>query len=134
MECLFCKIIAGQIPSYTIYEDELFVVILDRFPSSPGHSLVIPKQHTPDVFGLTAEESAAIIPVAQKVSKHLCDILDADGLNILQNNGKAAGQAVFHYHMHLIPRFDNDKVRMGFAPTDPSLEDLAAMKTRIGSF
>lgn len=128
MDCIFCKIINGEIPSFKIYEDEMFIVILDRFPASDGHSLIIPKNHVTDMFGLSPSESKAIIPLAQKLGEKICKTLNADGLNIIQNNGKAAGQAVFHYHMHLIPRFNNDNVKTQFAPTEPTLEDLSKIE------
>lgn len=131
MDCIFCKIIAGELPAYVPYEDDLLMVIMDRFPASPGHLLIIPKRHTPDIYGLTLEESAAVMPLAQKLAKKIRTELNPVGLNILQNNGKDAGQTVFHYHLQLIPRYANDGVKLGASSSDPPLEELAKMADRL---
>ena len=132
MNCIFCKIIAGEIPSFKIHEDDNFIAILDRFPSSPGHALIIPKRHAADMFELTPAEAAAIIPLAQKLGSKIKSTLQADGLNIIQNNGSAARQEVMHYHMHLIPRYSGDGLKLGFRATDQSIEELAEMAKRLG--
>ena len=111
-ECLFCKIVEGSLPSHKIYEDDLFIVILDKFPVAPGHCLIIPKFHVEDVFGLCEKEGPAIMPLVQKIAVRMKDVLAPDGFNILQNNGKAAGQVVFHYHMHIIPRMVGDGIKI----------------------
>ena len=106
-DCIFCKIIAGEIPSNTIYEDEDFKVIMDIAPASKGHALVLPKNHFDNIYDIDSEILAKAVKVAQKVIKHATAILGCDGYNLLQNNGEVAGQTVFHFHMHLIPRFEN---------------------------
>ena len=106
--CIFCEIVAGRIPSYKIYEDDLFIAILDRFPVNTGHTLIIPKFHSLDMFGLCEKEAPAIMPLAVKIAKKIKEELKPTGFNILQNNGKTAGQVVFHYHLHIIPRYDGD--------------------------
>ena len=105
--CIFCKIIGGQIPSSTIYEDDDFKVILDVNPATKGHALVLPKEHYTDIYEMDAELLGKAVKVAQKVIAHETKVLGCDGYNLLQNNSEVAGQTVFHFHMHLIPRYKN---------------------------
>lgn len=109
-DCIFCKIAAGDIPSATIYEDADFRVILDIEPASKGHALILPKEHYANLYELSDELAAKALLVAKKVITKMTDIVGCDGYNILQNNGTQAGQTVFHYHMHLIPRYKEDDV------------------------
>lgn len=115
-DCIFCKIAAGEIPSATLYEDEDFRVILDIEPASKGHALILPKEHYANLYELDDEIAAKVLVLAKKLVAALTDILKCDGYNIVQNNGQAAGQTVFHYHMHLIPRYEDDTVKIGWAP------------------
>lgn len=108
--CIFCKIAAGEIPSATIYEDADFRVILDIEPASKGHALILPKEHYANLYELPEELAAKAMVVAKKVITKMTEIVGCDGYNILQNNGEAAGQTVFHYHVHLIPRYKEDDV------------------------
>lgn len=108
--CIFCKIAVGDIPSATIYEDADFRVILDIEPASKGHALIVPKEHYANLYELPDELAAKALIVAKKVITKMTDIVGCDGYNILQNNGTEAGQTVFHYHMHLIPRYKEDDV------------------------
>lgn len=103
--CIFCKIISGEIPSRTIYEDDDFKVILDVNPASKGHALILPKEHCANIYEISEELLAKATRLAKKLSVHMTEILGCDGLNLLQNNGEVAGQTVFHFHMHLIPRY-----------------------------
>lgn len=107
--CIFCKIIAGEIPSNTIYEDDDFKVILDVSPASKGHALILPKNHVADIFMIDEDVAAKAMKLAKKLATHMKEVLHCDGFNILQNNGEVAGQTVFHFHMHLIPRYKNAK-------------------------
>ena len=107
--CIFCKIIAGEIPSKTIYEDEEFKVFLDVNPASKGHVLVIPKEHYADLYEIDEEVAARAMKLVKKLAGHMKAVLNCDGLNLVQNNGVVAGQTVFHFHMHLIPRYENAK-------------------------
>ena len=109
--CIFCKIANGELPSYTIYEDDDFRVILDINPASKGHSLLIPKEHFKNIFELDDNIASKALIVAKNVSAALRDELNCDGFNILQNNEEIAGQTVFHFHMHLIPRYTGDTVK-----------------------
>ncbi len=114
--CIFCKIARGDIPSATLYEDEEFRVILDLGPASKGHALVIPKIHAANLFELPDETAAKALVIAKKVAAQLKEGLQADGLNVVQNNGAAAGQTVDHFHIHLIPRYENDTVNVKWVP------------------
>lgn len=113
-DCIFCKIAGGEIPAATIYEDESFKVILDLGPATKGHALIVPKEHFTDIYEITDEVAEQVLPLAKKVIKAMTNILNCDGYNIVQNNGQVAGQSVFHFHMHLIPRYNEDKVKLGW--------------------
>ena len=108
-DCIFCKIANGEIPSATLYEDEEFRVILDLGPASKGHSLILPKKHAANIYELPEETAGKAMILAKKMAGKLTDALNCDGFNIVQNNGEIAGQTVFHFHMHLIPRYKGDK-------------------------
>ena len=108
-DCIFCKIIAGEIPSNTIYEDEEFKVILDVSPAAKGHALILPKEHYADLYEIDEEVAARAMKLAKKLVIHMTDVLNCDGFNLVQNNHEVAGQTVFHFHMHLIPRYLNAK-------------------------
>lgn len=114
--CIFCKIAAGEIPSATLYEDDDFRVILDIEPASKGHALILPKEHYANLYELEDELAAKALVLAKKMVTKLTDILGCDGYNVVQNNGPAAGQTVFHFHMHLIPRYKGDTVQVGWKP------------------
>ena len=111
-DCIFCKIVNGDIPSYCLYEDNSFKVILDIEPSSNGHGLIIPKNHADNLFMLNNDDAAKALIIAKKVSPAIMEVLGCDGMNLLQNNGEAAGQTVNHFHIHLIPRYKNDSTNI----------------------
>ena len=129
--CIFCKIAAGEIPSNTIYEDDSFRVILDLGPATKGHALVLPKNHYADLFEIPEDVLADAAQVAKKVAGTMKEKLSCDGLNLVQNNGEAAGQTVMHFHLHIIPRYKNDGQHILWKPTSPSPEELAAIKDTI---
>jgi len=130
--CVFCAIREKEIPAFVLHEDELFMAILDRFPATPGHVLIIPKRHAANIFELNETEAAALMPLAKRMAAQIQTTLNPIGLNLLQNNGKAAGQVVFHFHLHLIPRYENDN---GFEITHPSQdtppEELQKMADKL---
>ena len=103
--CIFCKIANGEIPAATLYEDENFRVILDLGPASKGHALILPKSHAANIYELSDEMAAKAMILAKKMATAMTAALKCDGFNIVQNNGECAGQTVFHFHMHLIPRY-----------------------------
>lgn len=114
--CIFCKIANGEIPAATIYEDERFRVILDLGPASKGHALILPKEHYADIYEIPEDLAGEAYKLAARLAKKLTEVLNCDGFNIVQNNKEAAGQTVFHFHMHLIPRYENDQVGLGWKP------------------
>ncbi|MBR0119673.1 MAG: HIT family protein [Eubacterium sp.] len=120
--CIFCKIIAGEIPSATVYEDDDVKAILDVNPAARGHVIVLPKKHASDVFSISDEDLSKAICVAKKIAIAVKEAYKCDGVNILQNNGEAAGQTVFHLHIHVIPRFEGDTIsvkwKQGEMPAD----------------
>lgn len=114
--CIFCKIAGGEIPSATLYEDEEFRVILDLNPASKGHSLILPKEHYANLFEIPEDVLGRAAGVAKKIGAKLLEGLHATGFNVLQNNGVSSGQTVFHFHMHLIPRYDGDALGLAWKP------------------
>jgi histidine triad (HIT) family protein len=112
MDCLFCKIIKGELPSYKVYEDENFLAFLDITPINKGHVLLVPKEHHEDLFDMPDSITAKIFPIVKRVSNAVMKATDADGLNLGQNNKPAAGQAVMHFHLHIMPRFEDDGLRL----------------------
>ena len=121
--CIFCKLAGGEIPTATLYEDEDFRVILDANPAAKGHALIIPKEHYANMYELDDELAGKVLVLAKKMITKLTDILGCDGYNIVQNNGEAAGQTVFHFHMHLIPRFKDDGVGVTWKMGELTEED-----------
>lgn len=121
--CIFCKLAGGEIPTATLYEDEDFRVILDANPAAKGHALIIPKEHYANLYELDDVLAGKVLVLAKKMITKLTDILGCDGYNIVQNNGEAAGQTVFHFHMHLIPRFKDDGVGVTWKMGELTEED-----------
>lgn len=106
-DCLFCKIAEGEIPSIRVYEDDVVFAMMDIFPESKGHLLIIPRAHGENLFDVPAETLAHIVAVSQRIGQAAQQALNADGIKIAQFNGAAAGQTVFHYHMHVVPAYEN---------------------------
>lgn len=125
-DCIFCKIAAGEIPSATVYEDDDFRAILDLGPAAKGHTLVIPKSHSDNLLSVEPDTAAKALKVISKMANAIKEALGCDGINVVQNNGEAAGQTVMHLHFHIIPRYKNDSVNIGWQPMKPSNEELAA--------
>ena len=130
-DCIFCKIANGGIPSATIYEDRYFRVILDISPANMGHALILPKEHSRDLFELPEETAAGAIKLAKRMAGKMKETLSCDGFQLVQNNGEAAGQTVFHFHMHLIPRYRDDGQRIGWEPGSPSQDELKEIRAVI---
>ena len=128
---IFCKIANGEIPSATVYEDSVCRVILDVNPANKGHALIIPKEHFDNIYSIDAETEAKIFTIATEVAKAQKAELNPDGLNILQNNGEAAGQTVFHFHMHLVPRYIKDNVTMTWIPGKADTGELSTLSKAL---
>ncbi len=127
-DCIFCKLANGIIPTNSIYEDEDFNVILDMAPAAKGHALILPKEHADNLYELQEETAAKVLVLAKKLAKSMTEKLSCDGFNVVQNNGTVAGQTVFHFHMHLIPRYENDGQNINWIPQEVSAEELKTTK------
>ena len=129
--CIFCKIANGEIPSKTLYEDEAFRVILDLGPASKGHALILPKNHYANLYELPEEDAGAVMKLAKRMATQMTERLGCEGFNLVQNNGELAGQTVFHFHMHLIPRYRDDGQKIGWKPQEVSQEELEETRKQI---
>ncbi|HEX4364412.1 MAG TPA: HIT family protein [Solirubrobacteraceae bacterium] len=125
-DCLFCKIVAGEIPATVVAETERAIAFMDINPATRGHVLVIPRAHARDIHELAAEDLAAVAATAQEIAGRAVRRLGADGVNLLNSNGTAAWQTVFHVHMHVIPRYVGDPLRLPWSPAPGSMDDIAA--------
>ena len=127
--CIFCKLANGEIPTNSIYEDEDFKVIMDAAPATKGHALVLPKNHYADIYEIDPEVLGKAVKIGQKVVKHATKVLGCEGYNLLQNNGEVAGQTIFHFHLHLIPRYaDMDNAQLlKCAPGNMDSEEIKAL-------
>jgi len=127
-DCIFCKIAAGKIPSATIYEDSHFRVFLDINPATKGHCLIVPKEHFENIYDLDADTAGKAFVLATLISRALKKVLGCDGLNVVQNNGPAAGQSVFHFHMHLIPRYRDDGLSLLVEQEPGNMEEIQQIR------
>ena len=129
--CIFCKIIAGEIPSAVIFEDEEIKAILDRFPGNIGHVLVLPKKHYSNIFDIDEDVAGRLFRLATKIAKNMKEVLGFEAMNVVQNNGSLAGQTVHHFHLHLIPRYENDKVQIKWEQLDLTDEQIAEIQNKL---
>ena len=131
-DCIFCKIAAGEIPSRKIYEDSDLIAIMDLNPTSKGHTLIIPKEHCTNIYDIDEDIAAKVMKTAKKLATKMTVALNCDGFNLLQNNGETAGQTMFHFHMHLIPRYkDADNNMLKFTSVSFSDEEMDAIRDQI---
>ena len=121
-DCIFCKLANGVFETNGIYEDDDFKVILDAAPATKGHALILPKEHYANIYELDEETAGKAFKLAKKLAAHMTDKLNCDGFNVVQNNGEAAGQTVFHFHMHLIPRYKDDGALLQWKPGSPDAD------------
>jgi histidine triad (HIT) family protein len=127
-DCLFCKIVAGGIPSFKIDEDDLTYAFMDINPATPGHALVVPKRHSADITEVAPDDLAAVAAAAQRLAVRVKERLGAHGVNLLNSCGVAAWQTVFHFHVHVIPRYADDPVRDPLVlPWQPKPGDMSAI-------
>lgn len=130
-DCIFCKLANGVFPTNSIYEDDCVKVILDAGPATKGHALVIPKEHYQDIFDIEDTTLANAMKVAKKVAARMQDVLNCDGVNIVQNNKEAAGQTVPHFHIHVIPRYKNDGQNILWDPKEPDENEQKALCEKL---
>ena len=125
-DCLFCRIVAGEIPATRIAEDDRTVAFMDINPATRGHVLVVPREHANDLLAIDPEDLAAVAKTAQRVAATMPDRLGADGVNLLNSCGREAWQTVFHFHMHVIPRYAADPLRLPWMPEPGDRTEIAA--------
>ncbi|QUO31471.1 HIT family protein [Coprococcus sp. AF21-14LB] len=130
-DCIFCKLANGEIPTATLYEDNDFRVILDLGPASKGHALILPKEHYDNLYELDDETASKVLVLAKKMITRMTKALGCDGYNLVQNNGEAAGQTVHHFHLHLIPRYKDDQVGLGWNMGKLTDEDKEEILTKF---
>jgi len=130
-DCIFCKIVAGAIPSFKLYEDEQTLAFMDINPASEGHALVIPKEHSRDVYAIDDQAIAAVARTARQVATAVALVVSPDGLNLLQCNGPGAAQSVFHFHMHVLPRTLGDDLKLNWGPKPGDMQAIEDLAGRI---
>ncbi len=130
-DCLFCQIVAGQIPAQIVAEDELTVSFMDINPATRGHALVVPRRHTTNLLEVEPEQLAATVLAAQRLAGRISERLGADGVNLLNSCGSAAWQTVFHLHIHVIPRYAQDPLRLPWTPAPGDPDEIAAAAAEL---
>ena len=130
-DCLFCGIIDGSIPSQTIDSDERTVAFMDINPATPGHALVVPRRHSGDLLEIAEEDLTATVLAAQRLARRMKEVLDADGINLINACGAAAWQTVFHFHLHVVPRYRDDPLELPWVPTPGDPDEIAAVAARL---
>ena len=130
-DCLFCGIVAGSIPSETIDSDERTVAFMDINPATPGHALVVPRAHSADLMEIGDADLTAVILASQRLAKRMKNVLGADGINLINACGAAAWQTVFHFHIHVVPRYVDDPLKLPWIPEPGDSEEIAATAARL---
>jgi histidine triad (HIT) family protein len=130
-DCIFCKVLGGEIPGERVYEDEHAVAVMDINPWTRGHAVVFPREHAANVFEISDEELAHVAVAAKRLAAKMRDTLGCDGVNLLQSNGAAAWQTIFHLHVHVIPRYEDDPLELPTRPRPAKPEELAEVAKEI---
>ena len=130
-DCVFCKIIAGELPGQIVAQDERTVSFMDISPATRGHALVVPRRHGKDLHEIDREDLVAVVLAAQRLAARARDRLHADGVNLINSCGAAAWQTVFHFHVHVIPRYEGDPLRLPWDPTPGSAEEIASAAAEL---
>ncbi len=131
-DCIFCKIVAGELPATIVGEDERTISFMDISPATRGHALVIPREHSADLLTVGREDLTAVALAAQRLAGRMKERLGADGVNLLNSCGAVAFQTVFHFHMHVIPRYEGDSLRLPWVPATGDAEEIAAAAQELG--
>jgi histidine triad (HIT) family protein len=130
-DCIFCKIVAGEIPSQILSQDELTISFMDIAPATRGHALVIPRRHSRDLLEIDDDELAAVVRAAKRLARRASERLGADGVNLLNSCGAAAWQTVFHFHVHVIPRYEGDPLLLPWVPSPGDPSEIAAAAAEL---
>lgn len=131
-DCIFCRIVAGELPATVVARDERTIALMDIQPANPGHVLVIPRAHARDLLSIGQADLSACVAMAQEIAGRAVARLDADGVNLLNSCGAGAWQTVFHFHIHVIPRYAGDPLRLPWTPAPGDMEQIAALGARLG--
>lgn len=132
-DCVFCKVAAGELPATIVAEDDRSIAFMDISPATHGHVLVISRAHATDLQEIDPEDLQAVVATAQRVAAKARDKLGADGVNLLNSNGAAAWQTVFHFHVHVIPRYAGDPLRLPWTPATGDMDEIAAAGAQLAS-
>jgi histidine triad (HIT) family protein len=130
-DCLFCGIVEGSVPSQTVDSDERTLAFMDIAPATPGHALVVPRKHSADLLEIGSEDLFATIAASQRLARKLRETLDADGVNLINACGAAAWQTVFHFHIHVIPRYEDDPLKLPWVPEEGDADEIARIAARM---
>jgi histidine triad (HIT) family protein len=130
-DCIFCKIAAGEAPATIVHEDERTIAFMDINPATRGHLLVIPRRHSRDLLEIAVEDLQAVAAVAQEFARRAVDRLGADGVNLINSCGGAAWQVIFHFHMHVIPRYEGDPLKLPWVPGEGDRDEIAAAADQL---
>jgi histidine triad (HIT) family protein len=130
-DCLFCGIVAGSIPSETIDSDERTIAFMDINPATPGHALVVPREHSADLLEIGEEDLTATVLAARRLSRRMKDILEADGIDLINACGAAAWQTVFHFHIHVVPRYEDDPLELPWVPAPGDSDEIARIAEKL---
>ncbi len=132
-DCIFCKIVAGELPARIVDEDEHTIAFMDIAPATRGHALVIPREHSSDLMEVPADDLRATVGASQRLAQRMRERLGAHGVNLLNASGAAAWQTVFHFHVHVIPRYDDDPLRLPWTPTAGDPDEIAAAAEELAA-
>jgi histidine triad (HIT) family protein len=130
-DCLFCGIVDSSIPSQTIDSDEHTVAFMDIAPATPGHALVVPRRHSADLLEIEADDLTATVIAAQRLARRMKDVLDADGIDLINACGAAAWQTVFHFHIHVVPRYEDDPLQLPWIPEEGDEDEIAQIAEKL---
>jgi histidine triad (HIT) family protein len=130
-DCLFCGIVEGSIPSQTIDSDEHTVAFMDIAPATPGHALVVPRRHSADLLEIEADDLSATMLASQRLARRMKEVLDADGIDLINACGAAAWQTVFHFHIHVVPRYEDDPLKLPWIPKEGDPDEIARIAERL---
>src|SRR2546421_9756030 len=130
-ECLFCGIVAGDVPAQIVDSDEHTVAFMDISPATKGHALVVPRTHSADLMEISDEDLSHTVHAARRLARRIDEVLDPDGFNLLNSCGPAAWQTVFHFHIHIVPRYDDDPLKLPWVPREGDAGEIAAIAERL---
>lgn len=130
-DCIFCKVIAGEIPGEIVDSDDRTVTVMDINPATRGHVVVMPREHSEDLLAVSDEDLVATMDAVRRIVVRMRETLAPDGLNVLNNMGRAAWQSIFHFHVHVIPRYEDDPLRLPWLPQPADPDELAAVASEL---